>query len=208
MPDAVQQGQHGRLLQLVVRTSIQIGEQLGIAPSVRQLLCRMQGLQRPAQFGREVLVPLLAGQIADFPFGAKLGEDRPCGPRGRMGFRGPPSAAQQHRQVPRRLGLQQRPLVHGRPVDHLAQRLLGGCRLVLGREYPRPRRRDWGAGCGSPAPRRARAAPAPARRAPRGSPPGPGVPAPTACGRRRRRRSRRRGQPRPGRARALPALAT
>ena len=117
----------------------QVREELGVAPRIGQLLRRMERLERAAQLRREIVVPLVAGQIADFPFGSQLGEDRLRRPRSRLGVGGLPGPVQHHDEVPRRLGLELRPPVRLRPPDHLAQGPLGGRHLAFGRQH---RRRD------------------------------------------------------------------
>ena len=95
----------------------------------------MERRQRPAQLAREIVVPALTGQRADFAFGPQLSEDRLRRPRSRLGFRVPPGPPQQRAQVPRRLGLELRPTVRLRSPDHLPQRPHGRRRLALGRQH-------------------------------------------------------------------------
>jgi len=137
--DAVEQGQHGRLLELVLGAPAQVGKELGVPPGIGQLLRRMERRQRPAQLGREGGIPLLPGETADCPFGSELGEDGRRRPRGCLGVGVPSHAAEHDGEVPHRVSHLLRPLVLFRPSDHLTQRPLGGRQLVLGRQH---RRRD------------------------------------------------------------------
>lgn len=97
----------------------------------------MQRLQRPAQRGREIAVPLLAGQVADFAFRAEADEDGPRRPHRRPGIRVPSAPPQHEPQVPQGLGLELRALVRPRAIDHLAQHALGHRELTLHRRHRR-----------------------------------------------------------------------
>src|SRR5437588_8337746 len=63
--DAAQQGEHGGLLQLLLRAAAQVAEQLVVAARVGQLLRDVERSKRAAQLGREVGLPALPGQMAD-----------------------------------------------------------------------------------------------------------------------------------------------
>ena len=104
---------------------------------VGQLLRHMEGRERPAQFACECLVPVLTGQLADFAFGPKAGEQGLGRPRSRLGLDLPLGAAQDDDEVPRCLCQELRSPVGLRPADHLAQRLLGDRRLPLGQRDQR-----------------------------------------------------------------------
>ena len=68
----------------------------------------------------------MRSEVADLAFGSEFREDRSRRPRGRFGFRQPPGPPQQRREVARRLGPELRPPMRLGPLDHLAQRPLGG----------------------------------------------------------------------------------
>ena len=131
------QGQHGGLLDLVLRALAQVRHQRGVVARVGQLLSRMQRCQRPLQLRCEVLVPPLPGQIAELAFRAEPREEGLRGPRRRLCSGLPAHRAEHHAQVARRLGLQLRPLVRLRPLDHPAQRPLRRRPPAFGRQQRR-----------------------------------------------------------------------
>ena len=137
--DAAQQRQHWGLLELLGRALAQVGEDLGVLPGIGQGLRLVEWRQRPAQLGREGVVPVLIGQAADFAFGAETREDCLGPPRGGLGLGAPTAPLQHQGEVPRRFAQEVRPPMRLGPGDHLAQRALGGRQLSLGREQ---RRRD------------------------------------------------------------------
>ena len=132
--DAAEQGQHGGLLQLVLRPLAQVPEQLGVVPRISQALCHIERGERAAQLSRKTLVPALTRQVADFTFRAQSGEEGRRRPRRALGFRGSPSAAQHPDKVPRRLGQQLRPPEGLRPPDHVAQGALGSGQVAVGHQ--------------------------------------------------------------------------
>jgi len=136
--DAAEQRQHGGLLELVLRALTQVRQERGVVAGIGQLLRHMERRQRPAQLGRERLIPILTGQSADFAFGSKPGEQRLRRARSRLGVSVPPRPAQHHDKIPGRLGEELGAPEEFRSFDHLAQRPLGGRHLALGQEQRRP----------------------------------------------------------------------
>ena len=102
--DAAQQGEHGRLLQLLLGARAQVAEQVAVAPRVGQLLRHMERRERAAQLGREVGLPALPGQMADFALGAEAAEGGLGAARGGLCVGAAAGPAQHDREVARRLG--------------------------------------------------------------------------------------------------------
>src|SRR6184192_2438825 len=135
MRDAAQQRQHGGLFELLLRAGAQVGEQLDIPPRIGQLLRYMEWSERAAQLGREVGLPALTRQMADFALRAKAGEGGPCPPGGGLRFGAAPGPALDDREVPRRLGQELRTPLLLRPPDDLPQRPVGRRYVALGRAH-------------------------------------------------------------------------
>ena len=120
-----------------MRAPVQVREQLGVPPRIGQFLSRVERRQGPAQLGRKPVIPRVTGQLADVPLGSELGEDRLRRPRGHLRFGVPAGLAQEHGQIPRRLGQELRPPVHLGPLDYLAERAFGGGDVPLGHPHQR-----------------------------------------------------------------------
>ncbi len=105
MRDAVEQGEHGGLFELVAGTLLEVRQQLGIAAGVGVLLGDVHRREVTAQSGGHRLLPPLLGQLADVALGADAAEDRFGRLRRADGFLQPSRFAQQQRQVASGVGL-------------------------------------------------------------------------------------------------------
>ena len=135
--DAVEQGEHGGLFELVAGALLEVRQELGVASGVGVLLGDVHGREVAAQPGGHRLLPPLLGQLADVAFGADPAEDR-LGGLGRTDrFLEPSRLAQQEGEIAGRIGLQLETSVQLGTAHDLAQRLLRPLLLVLQRQHQR-----------------------------------------------------------------------
>ena len=124
MGDAAEHRERGRLLQFLGGVVAEIGEQIGVAAPIRELLSLVQRLQHPVQLRRELLLPVPAGQFAQLAFGTEPAEDGMRGPAGIPSLGVPIGATQDQRKVGGGLRHELQLLMRLRPDHDVSQRRL------------------------------------------------------------------------------------